>query len=124
MLIARKPEHGAERARPGLLDRVFTAALESPLAAYLGDRSYSVYILHSPIIVLAGYVLFPLYDFTREEALVAMTLLIVPTILIASELMYRFVERPMIRLGARVADRLAIATATPLTLAKPNAPAI
>lgn len=123
ILIARKQETGAERTRAGLLDRVFAAALESRLATYLGERSYSVYILHSPILVLAGYVLFPMYDFTREEALLAMTLVIVPTILIASDLMYRFVERPMIRIGARMADRLAIATANPVWLPKPAAPA-
>lgn len=124
VLIARAPANGAERAQRGLLDRVFAAVLESPLAIYLGDRSYSVYILHSPIIVFAGYVLFPLYDFTREEALVVMTLVIVPTILIASELMYRFVERPMIRLGARVANRLTVGTARPVILPTPAAPAV
>lgn len=106
VLIARGPASASRGEERGLLDRMFSAALESPLATYLGDRSYSVYILHSPILVFAGYFVFPLYPFTRLEALLAMLVVVVPVILVASDLMYRFVEQPMIRVGARVAARI------------------
>jgi len=122
VLIARAPENallgtqGVPQAQRGILDRIFSAALESKLATYLGDRSYSVYILHSPILVFVGYVLFPLYPFTRVEALVAMLVVVVPVTLVASDLMYRYVERPMIRVGARIAARLSSAkTQNPIT---------
>jgi peptidoglycan/LPS O-acetylase OafA/YrhL len=84
------------------LNAVFGAAFESPLAMYLGARSYSVYILHSPIIQALLFFVMPLYAFTRIEAFMVMTVLTIPAVLIASGLSYRFVELPMIALGARV----------------------
>jgi peptidoglycan/LPS O-acetylase OafA/YrhL len=124
VLIARAPDRATPEARRGLLDRAFKKAFESPLATYLGDRSYSVYILHSPILVFVGYVIYPRHDFTRTEAWLAMAVVVVPTILIASDLMYRFVERPMIRAGARLANRLAAARSETVNAAGTSAPAV
>jgi peptidoglycan/LPS O-acetylase OafA/YrhL len=53
-----------------------------------------------------------------------MAVVVVPTILIASDLMYRFVERPMIRAGARLANRLAAARSETVNAAGTSAPAV
>ncbi|MEP7209669.1 MAG: acyltransferase [Alphaproteobacteria bacterium] len=129
-LLARAPDTSWLGRK---LNAVFSAAFESPLATHLGARSYSVYILHSPIIQALLFFVMPLYAFTRIEAFVVMIVLTVPVVLIASGLAYRFVELPMIALGARVVagwrqrpaklaekaratDEMALGNATPASL--------
>jgi peptidoglycan/LPS O-acetylase OafA/YrhL len=80
-------------------------AFESRVAVWLGARSYSTYILHSPIISIAAFLILPLHPFTRIEALGILAAVVTPSTLLASHLLYRYVEMPMIRLGARLAAR-------------------
>jgi peptidoglycan/LPS O-acetylase OafA/YrhL len=94
-----------------LIRRLAGMALESPFARAMGARSYSVYILHYPIMLTAAYFILPLGDFGQFEALAligAATLLLT---LAGSDLMYRFVERPLIRIGARLASAITNKTA-------------
>ncbi|HYD86981.1 MAG TPA: acyltransferase [Vitreimonas sp.] len=103
-------------APTGIIDRGVAAAAKvlfaSPLAAALGARSYSVYIIHIPIMKLLLYAL-PLQAMTQWQALGCLAATALPLTLLASELLFRFVERPMIRLGQRLASTRRTAVATP-----------
>lgn len=82
----------------------------NPVFCFLGARSYSLYLLHPPLIVF----LFPVYP--RIYALpvpdpvrFALSALLTLSLLIAaSSLTYRFVEQPGMRLGKRVLAALAL----------------
>lgn len=78
------------------------ALFASWLPTMLGARSYSVYVLHMPILQFLLYFL-PLHALTQRQAFALLAPSTVIATLIASELMYRFVERPMMRLGAQLA---------------------
>lgn len=88
----------------GAVRRASNALIGSQLATMLGQRSYSVYIIHMPMLKLA-LMLLPLRTMTQEQALVGVGILGVALTLVASEVLYRFVERPMIRLGAQLSAR-------------------
>lgn len=75
------PQGGAERR--GVIDRLLCAA---PVL-YLGRISYSLYLWHWPIIVLASYWL--IRDLSLSESLVALLVMIA-----LSSLTYHFVEGP------------------------------
>lgn len=90
--------------------RLVSILLESPLARALGARSYAVYILHYPIILTAAYLILPLGAFDQVQALAWIGAATIATTLLLSDLMYRFVEQPMIRLGARIASARATRT--------------
>jgi peptidoglycan/LPS O-acetylase OafA/YrhL len=66
------------------------AALNAPILQYVGDRSYSIYLWHWPVVVF-----FPLVT-AQEPGWMAGAVVLVVTLAI-SELSYRFVETPFRR---------------------------
>lgn len=85
-----------------LMDKMFA----SPVAAYLGARSYSVYLVHVPIIMLGSWLLTTYADLAGTPERIALAAGVLFGTLLVSDLLYRFVERPMITLGAWLAARL------------------
>ena len=87
----------AGRRLASAMDQLFA----SPLAQWFGARSYSVYLVHFPIIMVLSL---PILRDVHGSGLqfLAFAAAVIPLVLIASELMHRFVERPFIALGARL----------------------
>ena len=96
ILMIRQPD---SRSAMQALDWLFDSAFKSRLAQWFGARSYSIYILHSPIIGIAAWAVLRLYPFSRLEALAVLGLLVAPVTIVASDFMYRYVEAPGIALG-------------------------
>ncbi|WP_261167055.1 acyltransferase family protein [Microbacterium sp. Marseille-Q6965] len=69
--------------RPALLDR----ALSNPVMTYVGLRSYSLYLVHWPVLVYAR-------DLTERVSL-PLTLALLALMVLLAEAMYRFIERPL-----------------------------
>lgn len=103
VLMTRKS--GAETT-VAMLDKAFAGAFESKWPAWLGQRSYSMYIVHYPLIWATSWAIHRLYPFTRLEALIATSIIVVPLTIILADLLYKFVEKPMIGVGRRVASNL------------------
>lgn len=77
------------------------AVLSLPAVAAVGAASYSLYILHVPIIWVVLSLLLPVLGADRTTIFMVM-LLIVPVVTIAvSMISYRYVERPLMRLRPR-----------------------
>lgn len=93
----------AERWNTSLIGRILHWMLQSKPAQYFGARSYSVYLIHLPILQLATWAIVTRMPVTQTQLTLLLILVVTPLVLIASELLYRFVERPMILLGARFA---------------------
>ena len=84
--------------------RAYRRYLESPIATYFGSRSYSVYLGHLPIIGVCHWVwlnIFPLAG--RAATFFGVSAMVVPLTIIASEMLYRGIEKPGIALGSRLA---------------------
>lgn len=86
-------------------------ALESPVALFMGARSYSIYLCHLSVI---GFVLYALTfffgDLSRAQAFLALLFAVVPLTFAASCALYVSVELPGIALGNLVSTRRATAT--------------
>ncbi|MFZ2029924.1 MAG: acyltransferase [Vitreimonas sp.] len=91
------------RTEPSVIASAFRAAFESKPAQYLGARSYSVYILHLPILQLLTWAMVSRGVFTQMQLFGLLLPATIIAVLIASDILYRLVERPMIKLGARLA---------------------
>ena len=76
--------------------------LGRPILKRLGEASYSTYLFHMLPLYLGAYVL-NLFGLDRWVYLAALTLITVGVTLAASLLSYRFVEKPAMALGARLA---------------------
>lgn len=91
------------RSEPSFIAGAFRAAFESKPAQYLGARSYSVYILHLPILQLLTWAFVSRGVFTQLQLFWVLLPCTAIAVLIASDILYRLIERPMIKLGARLA---------------------
>ena len=102
VFLARLP--GSFNWADRIVDRIGHAAFESKLSNTLGVRSYSTYLVHYPIIQTLYYLLLPLQHFTRIEAFGIIGVPAIVLTLFSSGVLYRYVERPMICVGARLLD--------------------
>ncbi len=73
--------------------------LDRPVMQWLGARSFSLYLVHEPIVVSAAIILGPHWAG-------ATTFIAVPVSLAAAEVFYRIVERPTIRLCGAIAGQV------------------
>lgn len=92
--------------------RVYQYAFMSPIAIYLGSRSYSTYLGHFVVVIVAQHIGTRLFGAAPNFPTFA--LLVVPMTLLFSELLYRSIELPGIRLGAKLCKKLQPAKATML----------
>jgi peptidoglycan/LPS O-acetylase OafA/YrhL len=67
----------------------------------LGRWSYSIYLLHIPVLLAANAV----FGEARVEGNAGLKLGIVAVVLALSGLAYRFIEAPLMRLGQRLSRR-------------------
>ena len=98
-------EQWRSERRLGVASRLVSGLLESRPAQYLGARSYSVYLIHLPILELMAWLFLSRAQLGQAELFLALAVTVIPATLLASELLYRLVERPMIALGARLASQ-------------------
>lgn len=88
-------------SQSSLFARIYRVALESPVAIYFGSRSYSTYLCHMQIITISYWLWLSL--FSTAPTFLGLSILTVPLTIVAAELLYRWVERPGIALGSRLA---------------------
>lgn len=74
--------------------------LEKPLLQWLGKRSFSLYLVHEPIVVSVAVL------FGGTPALPLTLAVAVPVSLLVAEVFYRLVERPSQRLGRTLERRI------------------
>src|SRR5262249_25503394 len=86
-------------------DRIFRLALESPAPQWIGKRSYSIYILHSPMLVFICWALLRFAPLGRLEAFALIGAAVLVATLALSAVTYRWIEAPMIALGRKLALR-------------------
>lgn len=102
---------------PDLVSRgarwVFAKVFASPVARWLGDRSYATYLIHMPIVQLVTWLCVTQFGMGLVPTAMTVVLVVVPGTLGASALLHRYVELPAIHWGRRpnrqapVADRAA-----------------
>lgn len=96
----------------------------SRVAQSFGARSFSVYVVHWPVLQAAMFLVYSVATPGVMGGFLAVSLITVPLTLIAAELLHVVIEKPMIGVGARMADAVkatlshrggrAVAKATPL----------
>jgi peptidoglycan/LPS O-acetylase OafA/YrhL len=94
------------KADPDIITRLMSAGLDSKWALYFGERSYSVYLAHIPVIYVLLLFLAPL-ELSKWQATAAFAVLTVVFTAIVSNILYRYIEQPFIRLGSRIARQQA-----------------
>ena len=95
---------GQEGAPESLYARLHRTLWENPVLLYFGSRSYSIYLAHIPAIALCHFVWMNLKPTAGPlETFVAVSMMTVPALMAAAEVLHRGVERPGIELGARIA---------------------
>lgn len=93
----------------GWFSWLYKRALESGTATYFGSRSYSTYLCHMPILSICFSLWLDKFPASSSAAtLIGVSAMSVPIILVASEFLYRFVERPGIALGSLLAQRITL----------------
>jgi peptidoglycan/LPS O-acetylase OafA/YrhL len=91
-----------KQGRSGILNRGMAWLLESRLSQWLGRISYSVYLIHAPVIILVQWLVVRHLGVTTWRGCCAATAaLAIPLTLVVAAWCYRWVEVPFINLGKR-----------------------
>jgi peptidoglycan/LPS O-acetylase OafA/YrhL len=90
--------------RSAWVDKLMHAIATNRVICYLGRISYSTYLIHYPIFTIARLMWPETADLSKLQMLGFLAAL-TPVILIASALLYRFVEQPFIHIGAQLIAR-------------------
>jgi peptidoglycan/LPS O-acetylase OafA/YrhL len=106
LIVAGDRERSATGAQ---FIKLANLTLSSPLALAAGRRSFAIYAAHWPILQLATWLVFPQVH-GAATAFLGVAALLIPTTLVLAEVLYRLVELPMIRVGARIAGQWAPAS--------------
>ncbi len=99
----------------------------APVLKYFGDRSYTIYLLHFPLLALAWYTLYVLYPAWADSNIekvytwtelrgqlrfeIAQIVILLALLIPTTEVIYRFVELPLTKLGRNLAKRVRIVPA-------------
>jgi peptidoglycan/LPS O-acetylase OafA/YrhL len=93
-------------AAPGALARAVSHALRRPPLRFLGEISYSTYLVHWPVLVALTALLRRSIELTPTLHFVLLLVVGAPLVAAASWALHRYVERPGIALGRRWSSRL------------------
>ena len=88
-------------------DSKVEAALSTPIPLWLGKVSYSLYLIHVPILIAAAHLLIGTMPMIQILALAG------ATALCASEIFYRLIELPSIKIGRLMAEKISPQTVSP-----------
>ena len=93
-----RTERAADSRGVGV-ERCFDLAFNSRAAIYLGKRSYSTYLIHGPIIYAIGYVCIVRFALGMWQTILCTSIAAPLLTLLASLLLFRYVEAPAIAFG-------------------------
>lgn len=86
-----------------LINKLADHILHSKVAMFFGRISYSLYLLHSPIIIIVQYLVVRKLEVSDwKTCLLYTSLLAIPLTVVISALSYRYIEQPFIALGRRI----------------------
>ena len=86
-----------------LINKLADILLHSKVAMFFGRISYSLYLLHTPIIIIVQYLVIKKLEVSDwKTCLLYTSLLAVPLTVAISALSYRYIEQPFIALGRRL----------------------
>lgn len=83
-------------------DRTWCQRLfESRIMLYFGARSYSIYLIHYPILSVLFWLIVPRLTMSKPLAFIALTCAVIPATILMSEILYRCIELPSIAIGKK-----------------------
>ncbi|WP_034916885.1 acyltransferase [Erwinia sp. 9145] len=100
-ILWQHPPHSATAS----LVRLPRKLLNNPLSTWLGDVSYSVYLLHLLIVIPAIGLMLHYHGLSNHSALARFAIIsaiAVPVVYLLATLLYHFVEKPGVKLGKRM----------------------
>jgi peptidoglycan/LPS O-acetylase OafA/YrhL len=87
--------------------RVFEWVVANPFVTALGRCSYSTYLVHIPLLALTTWAGANLLGATGQRGNLLVMLITLPLLALLSFTLYRFIEAPFVRLGARYGQHAA-----------------
>ncbi|WP_395748815.1 acyltransferase family protein [Prosthecobacter sp.] len=88
----------SDAGNTGLLNKLARRTLESPLALFVGSISYSIYLLHNPVIIFVEWAAVRHFGIhTWQSCFLATGAISLPLVLGLATLSYRYIELPFMR---------------------------
>jgi peptidoglycan/LPS O-acetylase OafA/YrhL len=104
----------ARGASESSLARITCGLLNTPLLQSMGRVSYSIYLLHMPVIYFSIMLLLRWKTaWSQYSFLASLAMLVAPLLAVGASLMYRFVEKPAMDFGRQLGRSASSAKKTP-----------